>query len=162
MAASIWRRRKKRNYKIHTLENFRKLPKCSNPSQGQWVFNRSLHDKSMRWIHLKNNNLAAAWNNSTPILAAGLKRGLGQNVWEIRPSKKKEDKGGPERLKQEGSLSTRPWQCHARCGNYAERPYREAHKASVEMDDKQKSAAIKSRRRGGSCKDRGPETIIRL
>lgn len=51
---------------------------------------------------------------------------------------------------------------HARCGNHSERPCREVHKASVEMDDKQKSAAIKSRRRGGSCKDRGPETIIRL
>lgn len=37
---------------------------------GAMVFNRSLHEKSMGRIHLKNNNLPAAWNNSTPILAA--------------------------------------------------------------------------------------------
>lgn len=50
---------------------------------------------------------------------------------------------------------------HAACALLSARPDREVHKASVEMDDKQKSAAIKSRRRG-SCKGRGPETIIRL
>lgn len=37
--------------------------------------------------------------------------------------------------------------------------YKEAFKASTEMDDKQKSAAIKNRRRGGSCKDRRLEMM---
>lgn len=36
--------------------------------------------------------------------------------------------------------------------------YKEADKASVEMDDKQRSAAIKERR-GGSCKDRRLEMM---
>lgn len=36
--------------------------------------------------------------------------------------------------------------------------YKEAHKASMEMDDKQKSVAITSRR-GGSCKDQRLEMI---
>lgn len=52
MAASIWKGEKKK-LQTHTLENFRKLPKCSNPSQGAMVFNRNLRDKSRRWIHLK-------------------------------------------------------------------------------------------------------------
>lgn len=42
-----------------------------------------------------------------------------------------------------------------RCGNHSARPHREVHKAVVEVDDKQKSAAIESRRRGGSCKGWG-------
>lgn len=37
--------------------------------------------------------------------------------------------------------------------------YKETDKASVEMDDKQRSAAIKRERRGGSCKDRRLEMI---
>ena len=39
------------------------------------------------------------------------------------------------------------------------RAYKEAHKAGMEMDDKQRSTAIKRGRRGGSCRDRRPETI---
>lgn len=38
------------------------------------------------------------------------------------------------------------------------RAYKEAPKASMEMDDKQKYAAIESRR-GGSCKDRLEEPM---
>lgn len=36
--------------------------------------------------------------------------------------------------------------------------YKEAHKASMEMDDKHRSAAIERERRGGSCKHGRPET----
>lgn len=39
------------------------------------------------------------------------------------------------------------------------RAYKEAHKASMEMDDKHRSAAIKRERTGGSCKHRRPEMI---
>lgn len=70
------KRGKKKTLQTHTLENFRKLPKCSNPSRGQWFFNRSLHDKSLQRIHLKNNNPAAAWNNSTPTSAAYFEKSL--------------------------------------------------------------------------------------
>lgn len=42
------------------------------------------------------------------------------------------------------------------------RAYKETHKASMEMDDKQSSAAIKRGRRGGSCKERRLQTVVRL
>lgn len=38
------------------------------------------------------------------------------------------------------------------------RAYKEADKASMETGDKQRSAAIKRERRGGSCKDQGQKT----
>lgn len=37
--------------------------------------------------------------------------------------------------------------------------YKEAFKASTEMDDKQKSVANKNRRRGSSCKDKRLEMM---
>lgn len=75
MATSIWRGGKKDTTDTYTWE-FQEITQMLKSFPGAMVFNRSLHDKSLQWIHLKNNNPTAAWNNSTPTSAAYFEKSL--------------------------------------------------------------------------------------
>jgi len=83
-----------------------------------------------------------------------LKRVLSQNVCEI--GYQKGNKTKESRMTKPGKTAYP--QVADNVTHTAEttrnRAYKEGHKASVEMDDKQRSAAIKSGRRTGSYKER--------
>lgn len=120
---------------------------------GAMVFNRSLHDKPTRRIHLKNNNPAAAvWNNSTPISAAYFEKspssecvgnealGKGTRQRRSRTTRVGEAASPPVAVRAVRAVETPP-----------SLAYKEARKGSLEMDERQRSAAIERARRGGSC-----------
>lgn len=116
------------------------------------VFNRSLHDKPTRRIHLRNNNrTAAVWNNSTPISAYFEKSsssecvgneaiGKGTRQRKSRTTRVGEAASPPVADKAARAVETPPSLAH-----------KEARKASLEMDEKQRSAATERARSGGSC-----------